>query len=132
MNIAVAAYLFATGIIGLAEKSLRTLIYPGEIRNAVTALFGTGDLSNLLIIILAVLSIAAGVFILLKLLGVVIPMSDLILVILAIAWLVFIIMIDIIQPLKNKGSDFVNWLRIFGSHLMVLSGMILAMDRFRK
>jgi hypothetical protein len=132
MNIAVAAYLFATGIIGLAEKSLKTLICPNEIRNAVVSLFGTGNLTNALVVVLAVLAIVAGVFILLKLFGLVFPMSNLILVILAIAWLVFMIMIDIIQPLRNKSPDFVNWLRIFGSHLMVLAGMILAMDRFRK
>jgi hypothetical protein len=130
MNIAVAAYLFATGIIGLGEK--RLFSGGGEIRSAVTALF-KGNFAEALIVILAVLSIVAGVFILLKLFGLVIPMSDLILVILAIAWLVFIILIDIIRPLgSDRKPEFIDWLRIFGSHLMVLSGMILAMDRFKK
>jgi fatty acid desaturase len=130
MNIAVAAYLFATGIIGIGEK--RWFSGGGEIRKAVGSLF-KGDLANVLVIIFAVLAIAAGVFILLKLFGVGIRMLDLILVILAIAWLVFIIMIDIIRPLFGDSKPgFVDWLRDFGAHLMVLSGMILAMDRSRK
>jgi asparagine N-glycosylation enzyme membrane subunit Stt3 len=82
-----------------------------------------------LVVVLAVLAIVAGVFILLKLFGLVFPMSNLILIILATAWLVFIIMIDIIHPLKNK-PEFVNWLRDFGAHLMVLGGILLATDRF--
>jgi hypothetical protein len=128
MNIAVAAYLFATGIIGIGEK--RWFSDGGEIRKAVGSLFSC-DFANVLVIILSVLAIAAGIFVLLKLLGVAFKMSDLILVILAIAWLVFIIMIDIIQPLKHKGTNFVDWLRDFGAHLMVLSGMLLSMNRFR-
>jgi hypothetical protein len=124
MNIAVAVYLFATGIIGFKSG--------GEIRDAVSALFGTGDLSNVLVIILAVLAIAAGVFILLKLFGIIIPMFDIILIILALSWLFFIIMIDIVHPINKGNTDFVDWLRIFGSHLMVLSGMMLATERFNK
>jgi hypothetical protein len=124
MNIAVAAYLFATGIIGFRSG--------GEIRDAVVSLFGTGDLTNALVVVLAVLAIAAGVFILLKLFGLVFPMSNLILIILAIAWLVFIIMIDIIRPLQHRGYDFVEWLKTFGAHLMVLGGMLLAMDKLSK
>jgi hypothetical protein len=131
MNIAVAAYLFATGIIGMGEKKWFSV--DGEIRKAVTAIFSKGDFTETLIVILSILTIAAGVFILLKLFGVGIPMSDLILVILAVAWLVFIIMIDIIQPLgSDRKPEFVDWLRIFGSHLMVLAGMILATDRFSR
>ncbi|MDR0289592.1 MAG: hypothetical protein LBI06_01495 [Treponema sp.] len=133
MNVAVAAYLFATGIIGFAEKSLKDLISAGEIRKAVTDLFGRGDLTEALIVIFSILTIAAAVFILLKLFGLVIPMSDLILIILAVAWLAFIVIIDIVNPLgSNRKPQFVDWLRVFGSHLMVLAGMILATERFSR
>jgi hypothetical protein len=128
MNIAVAAYLFATGIIGLGEN--RWGFGGEEIRAAVGSIF-SGDFANVLVIILSILAIAAGVFILLKLFGIVIPMSELILIILAIAWLVFIIMIDIVHPIKNN-FHFVPWLRDIGAHLMVLAGMMLAMERFGK
>jgi hypothetical protein len=123
MNIAVAAYLFATGIFGFRGG--------GEIRDAVTSLFGTGALTDVLIIVLAVLAVVAGVFILLRLFGLVFPMSNLILIILAIAWLVFIIMIDVVHSLKVR-PEFVGWLQTFGAHLMVLGGMLLATERLSK
>jgi len=125
LNIAVAMYLLATGILGLSGRKF----FPdGEIRRAVTSLF-KGDIAELLIVILAILSIAAGAFILLKFFGIVLPITELILVILAIVWVVFIIMVDVIQPL-NKGANFVDWLRSLGSHLMVLAGITLATERF--
>jgi hypothetical protein len=127
MNIAVAAYLCATGIIGLTG---RKLFSDGEIRKAVTALFGRGDFTEILIVVFAILAIAAGVFILLKFFGIIVPSFELILFILALAWLVFIVMIDIISPLKEKKPEFVEWLRIFGAHLMVFAGLVLATERF--
>ena len=127
MNIAVALYLLATGILGLTGRKF----FPdGEIRRAVTSLF-KGDIAEILIVVLGVLAIAAGVFILMKLFGIVIPLTELLLVILAIVWLVFIIMIDIVYPLNSsRNTNFVDWLRNFGSHLMVLAGIILTTERF--
>ena len=126
LNIAVAVYLFATGILGLTGRKY----FPnGEIRKAVTSLF-KGDIAEILIVILAVLAIGAGVFILLKFFGIVVPVTELLLIVLAIVWVVFIIMIDIVYPINHKGGNFVDWLRAFGSHLMVLAGIILATERF--
>ena len=126
LNFAVAIYLLATGILGVTGRKY----FPdGEIRRAVTSLF-KGDLAEMLIVILAVLAIAAGVFILLKFFGIDIPITELLLVILAIVWVVFIIMIDIVHPLNRKGGNFVDWLRSLGAHLMALGGILLATERF--
>ena len=126
LNIAVAMYLLATGILGLSGRKF----FPdGEIRKAVTSLV-KGDFAEILIVILAILAIAAGVFLLLKFFGIEIPMTELLLVVLAIVWLVFIIMIDIVHPLNSKGTVFVDWLRSIGSHLMVLGAILLATERF--
>jgi hypothetical protein len=122
LNIAVAAYLFAIGIIGLARGG-------GDIKRAVGAVFRDGSIVNILTIVLAVLAIAAGVFILLKLFGVKISSLELILIILAIAWLVFIILIDIIDPLRGSKPDFLNWLAAFGCHLMALGGLLVAAQK---
>ena len=126
LNFSVAIYLFATGILGLTG---RKFFADGEIRRAVTSLF-KGDFAEILIVILAVLAIAAGVFILIKFFGISIGITELLLIILAITWVVFIIMIDIVYPLNHKGTNFVDWLRTFGSHVMVLAGIILATERF--
>ena len=127
LNFAVAVYLIATGILGITGRKF----FPdGEIRRAVTALF-KGDFAEILIVILAVIAIAAGVFILLKFFGIDIPITELALIILAIVWVVFIIMIDVVYPIKDsKSCNFVDWLRTFGSHAMVLGGILLASERF--
>jgi len=126
LNFSVAIYLFATGILGLTGRKF----FPdGEIRRAVTSIF-KGDFAEILIFILAVLALAAGVFILIKFFGISIAITELFLIILAITWVVFILMIDIVYPLNNKGSNFADWLRTFGSHVMVLAGIILATARF--
>ena len=130
--ISTALYLLATGVLGLTEKSLFknfTRDGGGEIRRAVSALF-KGNLAETLIIILAVLAIAAGAFLLLKFFGIDIPVTELLLIILAIVWVVFIIMIDVVYPLNNKGANFIDWLRSIGSHLMVLGALLLATERF--
>jgi hypothetical protein len=124
MYIAVAIYLFATGIIDLAGNRFSG----GEIRQGVHAIF-KGDLANIVVIVLAVLAIIAGVFMLLKIFGIAIPSIDLILVILAIAWLVFIILFDFIDSLFKP--DFLPWLKTFGAHLMGLGGILLATGKFK-
>ena len=125
LNFAVAIYLFATGILGLTGRKF----FPdAEIRRAVNALFN-GDFAEIIIVILSVVAIAAGVFILLKFFGISIAITELLLVILAIAWLVFIILIDVVYPIGHKG-DFVEWLRGLGAHLMVLGGIALAKEGF--
>ena len=127
LNAAVALYLLATGILGISGRKF----FPdGEIRRAVTAMF-KGDLAEALIVILAILAIAAGAFILLKFFGIEIPVTELLLVILALVWVVFIIMIDIVYPINHsRGFNFVEWMRLFGAHLMVLGGICLATERF--
>jgi len=126
LNFSVAIYLFATGILGLTG---RKFFADGEIRKAVTSLF-KGNFAEIIIVILAILAIAAGVFILIKFFGISIGITELLLIILAITWVVFILMIDIVYPINHKGTNFADWLRSFGSHVMVLAGIILASERF--
>jgi hypothetical protein len=128
LNFAVAIYLTATGIIGLGGR--RFLSSGGEIRDAVSSIF-KGDFAEIIIVILSVLAIVAGVFVLLKLFGVDVPMAEMLLVILAIVWVVFIIIFDVIRPINNsRGFVFVDWLRVLGAHLMALGGILLATERF--
>jgi len=128
LNIAVALYLFATGILGLAGRGF----FPdGEIRRGVTAML-VGNFAEAVIVILSVLSIAAGAFILLKFFGIGFPMARVMLPVIAIAWVFFIITIDIIHPLNSSGINFVDWLRGFGSHLMVLAAIAMTSERLSR
>jgi hypothetical protein len=124
LNISTALYLAATGILGLSDKLFRG----GEIRQAANAIF-KGNIANIFAIILSLCAIAAGVFILLRLFGARIAITELLLVILMVVWIIFIIWIDILPLLNGKGN-FVDFLRSIGAHLMVLGGMSLATERF--
>jgi hypothetical protein len=128
LNISTALYLLATGIIGLSGKSFKSLLNGGEIRTAVTGVI-KGDFAEVVIVILAICAIAAAVFILLRLFGTTVPVAELVLVILMIVWVVFIILVDFIPLSKGRGN-FVDFLRSFGAHLMVLAGISLATERF--
>ena len=129
LNVSVALYLIATGILGFSGRRLLPGSNP-EIRQAVSALF-SGDFAELLIVVLSVLAIAAGGFIILRLVSIEIPHINLLLVILAVVWLVFIIMIDIVTPINARNKpNFINWLLGFSSHLMVLGGILLSTERF--
>jgi hypothetical protein len=126
LNFSVALYLFATGIIGITG---RRFLADGEIRRAVTSLF-SGDFAEILIVILAVLALAAGVLILVKFFGISIAITELLLIILAVTWVVFILMIDIVYPLNQRGINFIDWLGTIASHVIVLAGITLATERF--
>ncbi|GBU27563.1 hypothetical protein R84B8_01097 [Treponema sp. R8-4-B8] len=129
LNFSVAIYLFATGIMGITGKR-----GGGEIGTAVTSLFaggGSGDFNKILIVILSVMAIAAGVFIIIRIFGISITHTDTLLIILAVTWIIFILMIDIIYPLNHKGASIdLEWLRRFGSHAMVLAGIVLGTKKF--
>jgi len=129
LNFSVAIYLFATGILGFTRKGVEAKLF-SEIHNAVQSIFKEGDFSKILIVVLALLAIAAGVFILLKFFGISVDLIEKILIVLAITWGVFILMIDIVPLFNNKGTDFVVWLKVFGSHFMALSGILLSTERF--
>jgi hypothetical protein len=128
MNIAVACYLLCAGILAFNNNWLES----SEIRRAVTGVIRGGELSNIIVIVLAIFAIAAGVFILLRLFNISLPIPiDLILVVLCIVWLVLIVLIDIIPGLENFGKgNFISWLQPFSTHLMVLAGIALATERF--
>jgi hypothetical protein len=125
LNLAVALYLFATGIMGITDRD-----GGGEIRAAVFTMNFEGDFARVLIVILSVLAIAAGIFLLIKLFGVSISNIETLLLILSITWLVFIVMIDIVPLLSKKVEFNLLWLKVFGSHAMVLAGISLGTERF--
>ena len=129
LNFSVALYLIATGILGFSGRRLLPSANP-EIRQAVMALF-RGDFAEVLIVVISILAIAAGTFIILKFFNIQVPLIELFLVILAIVWIVFILMIDIVAPLNARNKpDFITWLLGFSSHLMVLAGIVLSTERF--
>jgi len=126
LSFSVAIYLFATGIMDITLKG------HGEIKAAVLSLIkdDASDLYKVLVIVLSLLAIAAGIFILLKFFGIQVEVIEKLLFVLAITWAVFIFMIDIVPLFKNDRINFVFFLKSFGYHVMALSGILLATERF--
>jgi len=133
LNVAVALYLFANGILGLSneQRGLRISIDRGsEFNTMVNTIFPKGgDFSAVLIIILSICAIAAGIFLLLQLFRIEVRITDTILLIFVVMWVVFIVIVDVIHPLNNK-IQFLVYLRQLGTHLMILGAFISSMKRF--
>jgi len=123
LTIAAAIYLFANGILGITKSR------EGEFGTMVRTIFGRGDLSNILIIVLSVCGIAAGIFLLLYLFRINVPITDVILFVFIILWLVFIVIVDIIDPLQKK-VELLKYLLQLAPHLMVLGTLTLSTKRF--
>jgi hypothetical protein len=138
IHAAVALYLLADGILGLAEQSLwqrarlalsRTT--GNEIVDTLVRLFGNGDLTRTLIILFSVLAIAGGLFLLLELFGIRIRAVNVIILIFLVVWLVFIVLSDVVPAFRaTRDFVFLPWLRVFASHLAVLGALISASHKF--
>jgi len=128
LNLAVALYLFASGVMGILKESGNE----NEIGTAVKeVLKGNGSVPEVLTIVLSVVAIAAGIFLIIKLFGVSISNTEMLLIILAVVWLVYILMIDIIWPLSlDSKPPFLYWLKSFGSHTMVLAAILMGTSKF--
>ena len=125
LNFSVAIYLFATGIMGITDKG-----GGGEIGIAVRKMNFEGDFARVVTVILSVLAIAAGIFILIKLFGISNNNIETLLLVLAVTWLIFIVMIDIVPLLSRKVDFDLPWLRGFGSHAMVLAAITMGTNKF--
>ena len=128
VNIAIACYLFTTGVIAFNDDKWRNFLGENEIRTIVREVFGRGDFSDALVAVLAVIAIAAGVLILLKLFSVNIPILETILLVLAIVWAAFVIL-NVIYLIKEE-PNFLSWLKLVSTHLIVLGGIIVASGKF--
>jgi len=131
LNAAVALYLFANGIIGITKESgdLFGKNKGGEFGDMIRALGLKVDegFGSVLLIVLSVCAIAGGVFLLLQFFGIAIPRIDLILLVFICLWVVFIVIVDIINPLGEKDAKFdMAYLVKLSGHLMVLGALAAA------
>jgi len=130
LHASVALYLFANGILGITKGDSLRNFRGGEFGSMVETIFGKGDFSNVLTIVLAVIAIGAGVFLLLSFFRIEIPVTDLILLVFICLWVAFIVIVDIIDPLQNKNIKFTTYLLQLSPHLMVLGAFAASTKRF--
>jgi hypothetical protein len=117
LYIATALYLLAAGVMGLFAGR------GGEFYGMVSGILGGGGPSTFIAIIFAIAAIVAGVLLLLQLFGMEFGIIEIILIAFGILWILFILVSDVINPLKTH-PDLWAWLRTLASHLVVLGAII--------
>ena len=128
-NSGVALYLFANGILGFNEGNR----WKGEFRDMLTDIIGAGTLTDVLVVFLSVSAITAGIFLLLSLFRMNVPLTDWILLVFFCMWVIFIIVVDIVLPIKNyRNFNFLRYILQIAAHLMALGGIASATKRFAR
>ncbi|MCL1815042.1 MAG: hypothetical protein FWG27_04390 [Treponema sp.] len=122
LYIGVALYLLAAGLIGIFTNG-------GEFRIMVGSILGGGGLTTVVAIIFALAAIVAGVLLILQLFGMEFGIIELILIAVAILWIIFIIVSDIIVPIKVH-PPFLSWLSSLATHLVILGAIATGTSLF--
>jgi len=114
-KIAVAMYLLAVGVLGIQKQ--------GDLN----AIFGTINLSNsILVVVAGVIALVAGVCIILEMLNIRVSFLDTLILIIAIIWVVFTVLM-IIYLFGGFG-----WARLanVAVYVMVCASLLIASKRF--
>ena len=132
LHIALAFFLIVAGILGLIRSNA------GELGQAVAlldAVFKSRIITTIIVISLAVAELIAGVFLIVEFFSGEIRLTNIILIIFMILWIINIVLIDIIGPINGNvfGSTMsvLNYLSLFSRHLMILGAIIAVKDKSR-
>ena len=132
LQIALAFFLIVAGILGLIRSNA------GELGQAVALLdagFKSRTITTIIVISLAVAELIAGVFLIVEFFSGEIRLTNIILIIFMILWIINIVLIDIIGPINGNvfGSTMsvLNYLSLFSRHLMILGAIIAVKDKSR-
>ncbi|HKL87071.1 MAG TPA: hypothetical protein VJ861_12125 [Treponemataceae bacterium] len=138
LRIALACFLIATGILTLQLDAgffgkLQAGFAGNEIANAVHSLF-KGDLANMLIMLLGLLSVIAGAFLVVGFFANTGSFNKIALLVIMVLWIVIIFLVDIVGKggiiggAFNSMATFLSFLKILSAHLLVLGAIMSAME----
>jgi len=132
LQIALAFFLIVAGILGLIRSNA------GELGQAVAlldAVFKSRIITTIIVISLAVAELIAGVFLIVEFFSGEIRLTNIILIIFMILWIINIVLIDIIGPINGNvfGSTMsvLNYLSLLSRHLMILGAIIAVKEKSR-
>lgn len=132
LQIAVALFLLVSGVTGIINSSA------GELAPAVSfldSLFNNSSIAIIMIIVLSVCEIVAGFFLITEIFTTDLRITDIILFIFIILWVLNIVLVDFIGPI-SEGSIFrsagsvLQYLGALSSHLMVLGATMIVAKKF--
>ena len=115
LYIGIALYLLAAGLIGIFGRG-------GEFNAMVSSIFGGGGLTTIIAIVFSLAAIVAGVLLILQLFGMEFGVINIILIVFAVLWILFIVVHDILGLLRGSGN-FLFWLSGLAIHLVVLGAI---------
>jgi len=126
LNIAVAFYLFVNGIVGFINASASDF-FP-----IVSIVFKGWRYNYVLVIVLSVCAIIAGILLITAIFKDDLLLTNVILFIFIVLWGIFIVIVDIINPLSYGRVVFLDYLQKLSTHLMILGALILSIKRLRR
>jgi len=85
-----------------------------------------------LIIVLSVCAIIAGILLITAIFKDDLLLTNVILFIFIVLWGIFIVIVDIINPLSSRTVVFLDYLQKLSTHLMILGALILSIKRLRR
>ena len=115
LYIGIAVYLLAAGLVGIFGKG-------GEFYGMVSTIFGGGGLTTAIAFVFSLAAIAAGVLLILQLFGMEFGIINIILIVFAVLWIIFIVIHDVLGLFRGSGN-FLLWLSGLGIHLVVLGAI---------
>lgn len=125
LQIALAFFLIVAGILGLIRSSAGEL---GQAISLLDAVFKSRTITTIIIITLAVAELIAGVFLIVEFFSGEIRLTNVILVVFMILWIVNIVLIDIIGSINGNiftsTMSVLNYLSQLSRHLMILGAII--------
>ena len=132
LQIALAFFLIVAGILGLIRSSAGEL---GQAISLLDAVFKSRTITTVIIITLAVSELIAGVFLIVEFFSGEIRLTNIILVVFMILWIVNIVLIDIIGSINGNiftsTMSVLNYLSQLSRHLMILGAIIAVKDKSR-
>lgn len=132
LQIGVALFLLVSGLNGLLKSSAGDLAPVIEFLNG---LFKSSSVVTIMIITLSICEIVGGLFLLMEIFTTDLRITDMILFILIILWIVNIVLVDFIAAIGGgtvfgSVSSVLRYLSVLSSHLMVLGALILVAKKF--
>jgi uncharacterized membrane protein YphA (DoxX/SURF4 family) len=132
LQIAVALFLLVSGVTGLLNTSAGDL---APVIKFFNGLFNSTSIVTIMIIVLSIFEVIAGFFLLAELFTTDLRITDMIVFVIIVLWIVNIVLVDFIGPI-GEGSIFrstasvLRYLNTLSSHLMVLGALILVNKKF--
>ena len=125
LQIALAFFLIVAGVLGLIRSTAGEL---GQTITLLDAVFRSQTITTIIIITLAVAELIAGVFLIVEFFSGEIRLTNVILLVFMILWIVNIVLIDIIGSINGNiftsTMSVLNYLSQLSRHLMILGAII--------